>query len=81
MAKYIDINRASEVTGLKPATLRKYARESRIPHYRFGGENQARYRFVEEELQEWIEQHRVDVNNYVNGPRHYEASKVFGRNK
>ena len=59
--KYIDVNKASEVTGLKPATLRKYARESRIPHYRYGGESQVRYRFIEEELKEWVEQHRVEV--------------------
>ena len=67
--KYIDVNKASEVTGLKPATLRKYARESRIPHYRYGGESQVRYRFIEEELKEWVEQHRVEVKKYIQGPR------------
>ena len=67
--KYIDVNKASEVTGLKPATLRKYARESRIPHYRYGGESQVRYRFIEEELKEWVEQHRVEVKKYIHGPR------------
>jgi excisionase family DNA binding protein len=65
----VDVNIAAEITGLKPSTIRKYAREQKIPHYKFGGGQKARYRFIPEEIIEWVKAHRVVVLQNKNSPR------------
>tara|TARA_R100000808_G_scaffold7223_2_gene21350 strand:+ start:7740 stop:8009 length:270 start_codon:yes stop_codon:yes gene_type:complete len=77
MARYIDVNEAAEITGLKPATIRKYAREERIPHYRYGAD-QARYRFDKEEIYEWIQDHKVEVNR--NSPKSKNKESDYFKN-
>ena len=65
----VDVNTAAEITGLKPATIRKYAREKKIPHYKFGGGKTGRYRFIPQEIIEWVKAHRVVVDENRNSPR------------
>ena len=47
----IDIIGASALLGVKPATIRYWVQEKRIPHYKLG----AMIRFSEDKLRAWVE--------------------------
>ena len=76
----VDVNMAAEITGLKPSTIRKYAREQKIPHYKFGGGKNGRYRFIPEEIIEWVKAHRVVVYENRHSPRVQTAKKELDIN-
>jgi excisionase family DNA binding protein len=51
LEKLLDYNEASQILGLRPATLRTWVSARRIPYVKLGGS----VRFVPEQLKDFIE--------------------------